>query len=51
MQDIKSVIECCIKLLNTKLTFAPYSFTIMQAFLAMACLSVVVWFVRKLFDF
>lgn len=50
MNDIKLVIEICIKVLNTRLTFAPYSFTIMQAFLAIACLAIIINFIVNLFD-
>lgn len=50
MADIKMLIDLAIKLLNTRLTFEPFSFTIMQALLGTVCLAVVIGFVCDLFD-
>lgn len=50
MSDIKILIDLAVKLLNTKLTFAPFSFTIMQALVGTLCLGLVIFFVRKFFD-
>ncbi len=50
MADIKLLIDFAVKLLNTRLTFAPFSFTIMQALLGTLALGLVISFVRKLFD-
>lgn len=48
MSDIKLLINACLSILNTKLTFAPYSFTILQAFIALAVLSIIIYFVQKI---
>lgn len=50
MDGIKIVIEFCIRLLNTSLTFGSFTFTIGQSWLALACLAIVIAFVVKLFD-
>ena len=50
MTDIKLLIELAVKLLNTRLTFEPFSFTIMQASLGTVCLAIVIGFVCDLFD-
>lgn len=50
MNDIKSVIELCINLLNTRISFDIFSFTFGQVWLGLACLAIVIGFVVKLFD-
>lgn len=50
MEGIKLVIEMCVNLLNTRLTFSPFSFTIMQCLIGCACLAVVINFLHRLFD-
>ena len=48
MANIKYVLNFCIDLLNTRLSFSPFSFTIYQYFLAMLVMAVVVSFVLKI---
>ena len=50
MQIFQVVLAKCIELFNTELTFAPFSFSIMQAFFALAALSIVISFIVKLMD-
>lgn len=50
MSNIKAVIDTVINMLNTKLTFAPVSFTILQYFIALFCISISIFFLRKLFS-
>lgn len=50
MTDFKSVIDLCISLLNTRLSFGSFSFTFGQCWLGLACLAIVIGFVVKLFD-
>lgn len=50
MGDIKLLIETAVKLLNTRLTFEPFSFTVMHALLGTVCLAIVIGFVLDLFD-
>lgn len=50
MAVFQSVIMKCVELLNMNLTFSPYSFTFGQAFLALACLGIVISFISRLFD-
>lgn len=49
MNDIKAVIDCCVDMLNTELTFAPFSFTIAQFFIASAVLSLCIGFIVHIF--
>lgn len=51
MDDIKLVIDMCVDFLNTRLTFYPFSFTVMQYLIGCACLAVVINFLRRFFDF
>lgn len=50
MNDIKAVISCAMGLLNYRITFAPYSFTFLQFWTAVAILGLIVWFFSKIFD-
>lgn len=50
MSNIKLVLDLCIRMMNTRLTFSPYSFTILQAFIAMAVLGIIFAFVRDLLN-
>ena len=50
MDVFKIIIDFCVSLLNTSLTFGTFSFTFGQAWLGLACLAVVISFVAKLFD-
>lgn len=50
MEVFKIVIDFCISLLNTSLSFGTFSFTFGQAWLGLACLAIVIGFVVKLFD-
>lgn len=50
MSDIKKVMDVCIEILNYRLTFEPYSFTISQFLLGLAALAAVIYFVSRLFD-
>jgi len=48
MNNIKLVIDFCVRLLNTRISFPPYSFTFMQVFLATFILAIAFMFLRKL---
>ena len=50
MDSIRSVLLFCVKLLNTRLSFSPFSFTVYQYFLALAVLGLAVWFFKRLFS-
>lgn len=50
MEAIKEVINICVELLNTRLTFSPYTFSIGQVLLGISALSIVISFVVHLFD-
>lgn len=50
MSNIKLVIDFCIKIMNTRLTFSPYSFTVLQAFIAILVLSIIINFVVRLLN-
>lgn len=50
MDVFKIVIDFCIGLLNTSLSFGSFTFTLGQAWLGLACLAIVIGFVSKLFD-
>ena len=50
MENIKSVVEVVLNLLNTKLSFGSVSFSVFQYFIALFCLSISVFFLRKLFS-
>lgn len=50
MEVFKIVIDFCIALLNTSISFGTFSFTFGQAWLGLACLAIVIAFVVKLFD-
>ena len=49
MAGIKTVVQCVVTLLNTRLTFAPFSFTIMQFLLALTALEIIIFAIRKIF--
>lgn len=48
MANIKYVLDFCIDLFNTRLSFPPFSFTLYQYFLALLVMAVVVFFVHKI---
>lgn len=48
MDNLRTVFNYTLNLLNTRLTFAPYSFTVYQYFLALLIMAIVVAFVRKI---
>ena len=50
MDIMRMVIEFTINILNTRLTFGEYSFTIMSASLAISALAVVIYFIKEIFD-
>lgn len=50
METFASVIRLIASMLDTPLRFNPFSFTIGQAFIGLAALSICVFFVKKLFD-
>lgn len=50
MDNLKSVFTVVLKLMNTRLTFEPFSFTILDMSLSFLALSIVIWFVYKIFD-
>lgn len=50
MENIKLLIDTCIDFFNTKLTFSPFSFTIMQALVGCVCLAIIINFISRLFD-
>lgn len=50
MDVFKIVIDFCIGLLNTSISFGTFTFTFGQAWLGLACLAIVIGFVVKLFD-
>lgn len=50
MSDLKSVIDLVISMFNTRLTFSPFSFTLLEVEVALAALSIVISFLRHVFD-
>lgn len=50
MNNIKLVIDKCIEFFNISLTFGNYSFTMWQMFLTLELLSIVIYFVYRLFN-
>lgn len=50
MRDIKLIFDLVFRLLNTRLYFSPFSFTVLQALLGTLCLGIVIRFVIKIFD-
>ena len=50
MEVFQVVINFCVSLLNTPLTFGAFTFTFGQSWLALACMGIVIGFVAKLFD-
>lgn len=50
MNNINLVIQTVVFMMNTRLTFAPFSFTIMQMFISLAALTIIISFIRKIFD-
>lgn len=50
MYVFEAVLSKCIELLNLRITFSPYSFTFGSVFLALGALSIVIWFISRLFD-
>lgn len=50
MNDIKVVIDCSMQLLNYRITFLPFSFTLLEFWTAVAVLGICMWFITKIFD-
>ena len=50
MEDLKAIIDLVISFYNTRLTFAPFSFTIFEVDISIAALSIVIFFLHRLFD-
>lgn len=50
MEYIKPIIDVTLNILNTKLIFGSFSFSLLEWFLATAILSIVIWFICHLFD-
>lgn len=50
MEVFEVVINFCVNLLNTSLTFGNFSFTFGQCWLGLACMGIVIAFISKLFD-
>ena len=50
MDNILYVLSFCTNLLNTRLTFSPFSFTILQVLISLFALRIVVDFVIKIFE-
>lgn len=48
MANIKYVLDFCLNLLNIRLSFPPFSFTLYQFFLAMLVMAIVVSFVLRI---
>lgn len=48
MANIKLVIITVIRFMNVRLDFNPFSFTILQALVALLVLGIIISFVRKL---
>ena len=49
MNDIKYVLGIVFNLLNTRLYFSPYSFTILQVLIGFCILSIIIFVIRHLF--
>ncbi len=50
MSDIQTVINFCYRLLNTNISFFPYSFTIWQYLLTLFIFGIVVSFFKNIFS-
>lgn len=50
MEIIGKVLEVTFFVLNTRLTFGPFSFTIMAAMLGISVIAVIVYSIKELFD-
>ena len=50
MSDFKNVLDCCYQLLQTQITIAPYSFSLLSYLVGIGVLSIVVGFIKKLFS-
>ena len=50
MQNIIIVFNVIIRMMNTRLNFSPFSFTIYQLFIALFLGGVIVFIVNKIFE-
>lgn len=50
MSDIYYVFQIIKRLLSTRLSFPPYSFTVLQLWLAFIGIAIFAFFIRKLFS-
>ena len=50
MNDIYYVFQILKRLLSTRLSFPPYSFTVLQLYLAFMGIGIFAFFIRKLFS-
>lgn len=50
MEIIGKVLEVTFNVLNTRLNFGPFSFSIMAASLAISVLAIIVYFIKGIFD-
>lgn len=50
MDLIQSVLNTALNCLNVRLTYGPYSFTVLSAWLAFSVLTILFVFLRKLLD-
>lgn len=50
MNNIKAVMDCCIAIMNYRITIEPYTFSFLQFYVALAVLALLAWFFSKLFD-
>lgn len=50
MNDIYYVFQVIKRLLSTRLSFPPYSFTVLQLWLAFIGIAIFAFFIRKLFS-
>lgn len=49
MQNIIYVFNTVLKFASVKLSFPPFSFTILQFFICLAVASIIVYFIRSIF--
>ena len=48
MNDLRTIINVCISCLNTRLTFAPFSFTILDFLITLSLVGIGTAFMMKL---
>ena len=49
MNILRTILSTCINFYNVRLTFEPYSFTVLQAILGGVFLGLAIIFIRKVF--